>query len=442
MSGCPTMSYSDLGARLAARSDGRRLPLAGSFELTFRCNLRCVHCYVPDFSGRGELPTATVTRILSEAADEGCLWMLLTGGEVLLRRDFAAIYRHAKRAGFLLTVFSNGTLFDERVADLMAEYPPFGLEFTLYGMSDRTYGMVTGSAGGFARVQRAVELAVERRLRLTLKAVAMEPLRDEIPLMQSWAASLGVPFRYDGMIHARLDGSLTPAAARSTPETLVGWDERDPKRLADWTKFYLRFVAGTPRTSALLSCGAGLQSFHVDPKGTLLSCEALPLGGYDLRNGTFRDGWRGPVAGVRRLQADARNVCAPCELKALCDRCPATAMMETGSPDGWIPHYCEVTHRRAALIEDRLGNRARAARYRAHAAQVASGWAPAGAILPRAEGVRPAADAPACSTGGCAAGGCHRASDPAEPRAPLAISLPNRTSPQTDRDAVPGEIAT
>jgi radical SAM protein with 4Fe4S-binding SPASM domain len=442
MTGCPALSYSDLGARLAAASDGRRLPLAGSFELTFRCNLRCVHCYVPDFTGRGELPTGTVTRILSEAADEGCLWMLLTGGEVLLRRDFADIYRHAKRTGFLVTVFSNGTLFDDRVADLMAEYPPFGLEFTLYGMSERTYEAVTGSAAGFARVRRAIDRAIERRLRLTLKAVAMEPLRDEIPLMQSWAASLGVPFRYDGMIHARLDGSLQPAAARSTPETLVGWDESDPKRLADWTRFYLRFVAGAPKTSKLLSCGAGLQSFHVDPKGTLLSCEALPLAGYDLAKGTFHEGWCGPVAGVRRLEAAAHNVCAGCELKALCDRCPATALMETGSPDGWIPHYCEVTHRRAALIEDRLGNHDRAERYRAHAAKVASGWQPAGAITPRAAGLRPHAGVSACAAGGCATGSCKSSSVESGPRSPLAIALPVRTRPATDHDPVMGEIAT
>jgi radical SAM protein with 4Fe4S-binding SPASM domain len=439
MTGCPTLPYSGLGARVAQASGGRRVPLSGSFELTFRCNLRCVHCYIPDFSGRGELPTGTVTRILSEAADLGCLWMLLTGGEVLLRPDFAAIYRHAKRAGLLVTVFSNGVLFDERIADLMAEYPPFGLEFTLYGLSNETYEKTTGFAGRFDKVRRAVEIAIERKLRLTLKAVAMEPLRDEIPRMQEWAASLGVPFRYDGMIHGRLDGSMQPAAARSTPQTLVGWDERDPKRLGDWMKFYLGFVTNAPATSTLLSCGAGLQSFHVNPKGTLLSCEALPLDGYDLTQGSFRDGWLGPVADVRRRGAAANNVCAPCELKSLCDRCPATAMMETGSPDGWIPYYCEVTHRRAALLEERLGNQARAARYRAHAAKVAGGYIPEGAITPRAQALRKPAAAASCAAGGCAAGACAGTTRPAPP-APLTIAVPPRTSHATDRPAIPGEI--
>jgi hypothetical protein len=147
------------------------------------------------------------------------------------------------------------------------------------------------------------------------------------------------------------------------------------------------------------------------------------------------------VADVRLRGAAANNVCAPCELKSLCDRCPATAMMETGSPDGWIPYYCEVTHRRAALLEGRLGNQARAARYRAHAAKVAAGYVPEGAITPRAEAVRKPGAAKSCAAGGCAAGACASASPtrPAAP-APLTIAVPPRTSHATDHRAIPGEI--
>ena len=428
MSHCASVAYSDFGTQVRRACGDARTPLNGSFELTFRCNLRCVHCYVPDFSGSGELTTAEVRRILSEAADEGCLWMLLTGGEVLCRTDFPDIYRHAKRLGLLLTVFSNGTLLDERLADLFAEYPPFGLEFTLYGLSDETYQRTTGFPGRFTRVRRAVELAIERRLRLTLKAVAMEPLVDEIPRMQAWANSLGVPFRYDGMIHARLDGSLAPTSVRSAPERLVAWDASDPKRLSDWLQFYRDYVKPLGPSRYLMSCGAGVQSFHVDPRGRLLSCEALPLDGYDLRRGSFREGWYGIVGEVRRRLAAPQNACAACEIKSLCDRCPATALLETGSPDGWMPHDCEVTHRRAALLETQLGNSDAAARYLAHAEKVAAGFVPAGAILPRARALRPGGSATACGGGGCSAGGCVKTGLTASP-IPLAIETARRSEP-------------
>jgi radical SAM protein with 4Fe4S-binding SPASM domain len=421
---CGLASYNQFGTRLQRAAGGARLPLSGSFELTFKCNLRCVHCYIPDFSGRGELSSDEVRRILSEAADEGCLWMLLTGGEVLSRPDFADIYVHAKRLGQIVTVFTNGTLLEERHADLFAEYPPFSLEITLYGMSDATYESTTGIPGRFARVRRAVERLVERRVRLTLKAVALKTLRDELPAMRAWADSLGVPFRYDGAIHGRLDGSLQPLAARAAPRDLVALDAADPERYAHWKRFYDQFLGSTPKDGALLSCGAGLQSFHVDPRGMLWSCEALPLDGYDLRRGSFRDGWYGPVARVRERRAAAANVCTACDLKSLCDRCPATAILETGSPDGWIPHFCETTHRRAALLEDR--DPERRSRYLRHADQVASGWTPPGAILPRASRLDAhASGAPACSSGGCGTG-CAKGSRPADAQ-PIVIALPTRT---------------
>jgi radical SAM protein with 4Fe4S-binding SPASM domain len=205
-------------------------------------------------------------------------------------------------------------------------------------------------------------------------------------------------------VHGRLDGSMAPTHVRSTPDRVVAYDTSDPRRLEDWRKFYRQFVKPTRPSANLMSCGAGVNSFHVTPQGTLLSCEALPVNGYDLRNGSFREGWYGIVGDIRRRAAAKENVCASCELRAMCDRCPATAVLETGSPDGWIPYYCEVTHRRAALLEDEMGSHDTAARYREHADRVSSGWTPEGAILPRASTI--GSPAPACGGGGCAAGGC------------------------------------
>ena len=421
-----TATFNAFGARVLEACGGERVPLNGSLELTFRCNLRCVHCYIPDFSGRGEMTTAEIVRILDETADAGCLWMLLTGGEVLSRADFPEIYRHAKRRGMLLTVFTNGTLLADRHADLFAEYPPFSLEITLYGMSDATYERTTGMPGGFRRVRAAVERLVERRVRLTLKAVAMAPLVGELPAMRAWADLLGVPFRYDATIHGRLDGSLQPAAARATPAEVVGLDAADAERRVHWQRFYDQFVKNAPKTDRLLSCGAGLQSFHVDPKGWLWSCEALPLDGYDLRHGTFLEGWNGIVGEVRHRRASAANVCAGCDLKSLCDRCPATAILETGSPDGWIPHYCEITHRRAALLESESGDPERAARYLAHAEKVAAGWTPPGVTLPRASRLP---QAPSCGTG-CGAA-CGRESSGARPVRSALLSIER---PETSRE--------
>jgi radical SAM protein with 4Fe4S-binding SPASM domain len=424
MSSSREISYGDFGARLTKACSPSRVPLSGSIELTFRCNLRCVHCYIPDFSGTGEMSTDEIRRILDEIADEGCLWLLLTGGEILSRKDFPEIYTHAKRRGFLVTLFSNGTLLDRRIADLLAEYPPFGIEFTLYGMSDETYLRTSGFPGRFTRVRSAIDLLLERKLPLTLKAVAMEPLAEELESMKAFAVSLGVPFRYDAIIHGRLDGSMQPTRARSTPAAVVQHDARDPKRLEEWRRFYRDFVRTSRPSPYLMSCGAGVNSFHIDPKGRLLSCEALPVNGYDLRRGSFHEGWYGIVGEIRKRLASSANVCSSCELKSMCDRCPATATLETGSPDGWIPYYCEVTHRRAALLEESLGHASEAARYLAHADRVARGWKPEGVILPRGDSL--VATSATCSAGACATGGCRTSHKTSGTTQLLQIELPVR----------------
>ena len=99
-----------------------RVPYYGGFELTNRCNLRCVHCYIgparySSDSERNEMKKEKILALLDELRDAGCLHFLITGGEPLLRADFRDIYEHAKRIGMIVTVFTNGTLITREVLD-------------------------------------------------------------------------------------------------------------------------------------------------------------------------------------------------------------------------------------------------------------------------------------------------------------------------------------
>jgi MoaA/NifB/PqqE/SkfB family radical SAM enzyme len=98
----PEISYSEFGERLNKQIVAERIPVSGSFELTFRCNLRCAHCYCnlplnDQDTIEKELATEEVFNILDQIAEAGCLWLLITGGEPLLRKDFLEIYTYAKK---------------------------------------------------------------------------------------------------------------------------------------------------------------------------------------------------------------------------------------------------------------------------------------------------------------------------------------------------------
>ena len=116
-----TLDYASWTARLKAQVGDRRVPLGGTLELTHRCNHRCRHCFnnlgpkdAPALAR--ELSTREAARILEEAAALGCVWVLLTGGEILLRPDFTEIYDHACWLGLLVTLFTNGTLVTSMLA--------------------------------------------------------------------------------------------------------------------------------------------------------------------------------------------------------------------------------------------------------------------------------------------------------------------------------------
>ena len=103
--------YADWSLGVHERLSGKRVPFGGAIEITRRCNNRCVHCYnnllINDQAVRNsELSYDEHCRILDEITAAGCLWLLFTGGEIFVRRDFLDIYAYAKQKGLLITLFS------------------------------------------------------------------------------------------------------------------------------------------------------------------------------------------------------------------------------------------------------------------------------------------------------------------------------------------------
>ena len=150
-----TRDYASWSLSVKERVGGKRVPLAGTIELTRRCNNRCRHCYnnLPAKDPKAlasELSTSDIRRILDEIAAAGCVWLLMTGGEILLRPDFLELYRHAKKNGLLVTLFTNGTLVTPKLAEALVQSRPFAIEVTLYGSTAETYERV------FETVRRSV----------------------------------------------------------------------------------------------------------------------------------------------------------------------------------------------------------------------------------------------------------------------------------------------
>ncbi len=150
--GIPILPTETFAEAFNATAVAERIPFQAHFELTYRCNFDCVHCFVVQPPTRGELSTAEVKDALDQLRDLGTLHLVLSGGEPLTRPDFAELYVHAKRQGFLVTVFSNGALLKAPILELFRAYPPYKVEVSLYGATERTYQAVTQRANQYALV--------------------------------------------------------------------------------------------------------------------------------------------------------------------------------------------------------------------------------------------------------------------------------------------------
>jgi radical SAM protein with 4Fe4S-binding SPASM domain len=353
----PEITLGDLMAEMDA--EGRRIPVQGTIEPTFRCNLSCVHCYVNEPAGAAdvrarEMGTERVKALIDEVVEAGCLSLLLTGGEVLVRRDFPEIYVHAVARGLRVTVFTNGTMVTDEVADLFDRHRPLAVEVTLYGMTAETYDRVTRVPGSFARCLEGIDRLLARGLRVKLKTMALTWNAHEIPAMRAFAREKGCEFQHDGILNPRVDcGASRTGELRLTPAQVVALDLDDPeqaRRLKEACDEALAQDHSGPGDAQVYSCGAGRNTFTVDPYGALQLCQLSRRNGYDVKGGTFEEGWTSHLPRLRERTWQSNEVCRRCSLLSLCASCAGAAELEHGDPEAIVAHFCEVTHRRTFAL--------------------------------------------------------------------------------------------
>jgi radical SAM protein with 4Fe4S-binding SPASM domain len=344
-------------------------PILGhlDIELTERCNNACIHCYInlPVHDALAELRELTTGEwkdILRQAADLGALSVRFTGGEPLLRHDFAEIYLFARRLGMKVMLFTNARLITPELVDLFARVPPLHkIEISVYGMQADSYDAVACAPGAYAEFRRSVELLQERRIPFVVKSVLLPPNRGEIDEFEAWAATipsmnvepayavfLDLRARRDSPSKNRLITSL-----RFSPEEGVALaTRREEKYRKGMVPFSTKFMS--PQGSKVFSCEAG-ETGCVDAYGKIQMCMLLrhPDMVYDMKQGTLREALTEVFPSFRELQATNPtylNRCARCFLKGLCEQCPGKSWTEHGTLDTPVEYLCQVAHAQARYL--------------------------------------------------------------------------------------------
>jgi radical SAM protein with 4Fe4S-binding SPASM domain len=336
-------------------------------ELTERCDSNCIHCYInlPAGDPRAralELPAGDWMRIFREAAGLGALTIRMTGGEPLLREDFAELYLYARRLGLKVLLFTNARRITPELADLLARVPPLErIEVTVYGMREETYEAVTRVPGSYAGFRRGVALLLERKVPFVVKGAILPPNRGELDEFETWAATLPWMERSPSCsmffdLRARRDSeekNRRIGALRLSPEEGVAYFARKPEsHRREMARFCARFMG--PPGDRLFGCGAG-RGGCVDAYGFFQPCMLVRHPGvvYDLKGGSLREalGEVFPRLRERRsVNPEYLARCARCFLKGLCEQCPGKSWAEHGTLDTPVEYLCRVAHAQARYL--------------------------------------------------------------------------------------------
>jgi radical SAM protein with 4Fe4S-binding SPASM domain len=338
-------------------------PLLGrlDIELTERCNNNCLHCSInlPADDCRAkdrELTTNAVKNILTEAASLGALSVRFTGGEPLLRQDFAELYTFARRLGLKVLIFTNARLLNPDLVHLLAHIPPLEkIEVSVYGMTRTSYEAVSRVRGSFDEFKEGVELLLHHRIPFVVKSALLPPNAEEVANFETWAATIpwmNAPPAYalffelrgrrDSLTKNRLIQQL-----RLTPEKGLTFLTRHGETyLKEMREFCGKFMG--PPGDRLFACGTG-HAPCVDAYGMLQPCLPLrhPDTVYDLKSGSLKKALTDFFTRVREATAtnpDYLKRCARCFLKGLCEQCPARSWAEHGTLDTPVEYLCQVAH--------------------------------------------------------------------------------------------------
>jgi radical SAM protein with 4Fe4S-binding SPASM domain len=352
------ISDAEYGEDFGRKALAQRVPISGGIALTHRCNLRCVHCYLGDQTKlwrerKSELSTAQWRALIDEFTAAGCLFLLITGGEPLLRQDFAEVYGHARRNGLVLTVFTNGTLIADRHLRLFEDLPPHAVEITLYGATAETYEKITGIHGSFERCMVGIRKLLSSGIRLTLKTVLMTLNQSEFYQMQRIADDLGVKFYCDAAIFPKVNGDTLPLELRVNAEQAVAMEFSQEETYRQWFNFYQR-RREVSISDTLYMCGAGMGMFHIDASGRLAPCIMIKDVTCDIASGGFGAAWNEVMPGIRKKLVPSDFTCRGCDKVVLCGYCPSFFLLENGDATKPSGYLCALGQGRLqAILKDR-----------------------------------------------------------------------------------------
>lgn len=303
-----------------------RKPFSVLFELTPRCNMNCVHCYLKNNHISSEMDYERIIELIDILYEKGILFLTFTGGEIFTRKDFLPIYLYAKKRGFLVELFTNGYLISDEIIEVLIEYPPLLVDISLYGANEDTYYKITGVKGAFDKVLENCRKLKEAGIRVSLKSPILNETLGQIGEMKIIADQMDVPFVYTFEICSTIDKDNSPKDHQVEMADVLRHEfENHFEQVKNGEKNdYDRYniIQELQQNEHVYRCNVALNSFVVDYNGNMCPCMKLRHKGERLTKDNYDDIWE-RFGLYSKILATESYVCRKCDAAYYCDICPA-----------------------------------------------------------------------------------------------------------------------
>ena len=330
-------------------------PYVVSWNLTYRCNLACEHCYLDaggsplvrteNFADRSELGTEECFRVIDEIAAFApeCL-TILTGGEPLLRRDILEIVRRAAERGLWVVVGTNGVRITENLANRLAEAGARGLSLSLDALDADRHDRFRRVRGAWQNTVEGAEILNRTGLPFIVQTTAGSHNLGELEAIADFAhgrlaAKVWNLYFLVPTGRGQFVSDISPAQYDEVLSSLFRIQQKYDGRMLVNAKCAPHYIKTALENGAPIrtysggagGCPAGTHYMGIRPNGDVTPCPYLPVFAGTLRSASLTDLWASSelFAGIRRRSALGGR-CGACELNAQCGGCRARAYGMTG----------------------------------------------------------------------------------------------------------------
>jgi radical SAM protein with 4Fe4S-binding SPASM domain len=337
-----------LMAEVGQKAFNLGVPLAIHLDITYRCNERCVHCYL-DHDDHGEMTTAEIKGVLDQLAEAGVFFLTFSGGEVFMRRDFMELVEYARRLIFNVKIKTNAVMIHEEEARRIRELNIDTIQISVYSHRAEVHDAITKLPHSFERTIRAIRFLHDQGLRVSIANVLMTANSADHAGVQALAKELGVNYTLDPTITPMMDGDTSVLSLRIPGEQLPEIFN-NPALVENQEEYCAPPKPPSEEDLEGYSCSAGHAFCYISPYGDVFPCVQFPLPTGNVRQQKFLDIWNfsPQLKEVREIRIKDLPVCSSCSHATSCSRCPGLAYME-GSMRGPSTADCEKSFYRTGV---------------------------------------------------------------------------------------------